>query len=134
MDKLLTLINLYLDDVAYCISLFKKKYGDNYLIAPRLFQSVKGFLDEDKKIEYFYHGIGCCVEFSDRVVDWDFGHTGINGFDLWRLQWYWLNYNNTKIRSLFSNEKELESNFKTLINSGFISQRFIDHEDYLYYL
>lgn len=47
---------------------------------------MQGWLDDQKTIEYMFHGIGCAVYFGTTVVDFDFGPNGqFYGFDAWRL-------------------------------------------------
>lgn len=47
---------------------------------------MQGWLDDQKTIEYMFHGIGCAVYFGTTVVDFDFGPNGrFDGFDAWRL-------------------------------------------------
>jgi len=38
------------------------------------------------EFRYSFHGSGCCFEFGELSVDYDYGDGGrIDGFDLWRL-------------------------------------------------
>jgi hypothetical protein len=46
----------------------------------------RGWLDDERSVSYFFHGIGCRVEFGLVEVDFDFGRRGRHdGFDAWRL-------------------------------------------------
>lgn len=83
------LIDDYLTDVAYGVSLFKKLTGDKAPLKAWRDNDIpqKGVLSDG--IEYELHGIGCLIIYPDYDVDFDFApNDRIDGFDLWRLSLY----------------------------------------------
>jgi len=86
---LMTVIADYLTDVKKCMELFKKKIGDKHPIKAWRDKTLSKSGQLSKNINYDFHGVGCCVEFPNYCVDFDFGKDGqSNGFDEWRIASY----------------------------------------------
>jgi hypothetical protein len=87
--ELLQLINDYQQYVAKACRLLREHLHEEDSILG-VWQTRKipqrGFLDDSRTIRYFFHGIGCRVEFGSIMVDFDFGpDERHDGFDAWRL-------------------------------------------------
>lgn len=79
----------YQENVARACQLLRDKLNLKEL-GPFCWRSVSnsagGWLDDAGTVSYYFHGIGCRVEFGTLVVDFDFGSDGrFDGFDAWRL-------------------------------------------------
>jgi len=136
LERLLALIEDYQASVNEAALLFEKHKGiqPNDLARAR-FEDLPhdGFVDPEKTIEYYYHGIGLCVTYPDKVVDWDFGHDGrTDGFDAHRL---WIYSESGTDRFLeFRKKKTLEQSFAEAAERGVIQKLFREAQDNLYYL
>ena len=83
------------------------------------------------KYKYAFHGIGCRFDFFGFFVDYDYGENGsIEGFDLWRLSQFGVQYSelNDYIKS-----KKMEQDFNLAISSNEIIKS-IGKYDNLFYL
>jgi hypothetical protein len=70
------------------MDLFKKHHNlDNVIDWHRRGLTRSGYLDDDRQIEYFFHGNGCRITFSPALtIDWDFGTDGgMTGINKWKL-------------------------------------------------
>lgn len=91
-DELLELILAYQLDVAWANTQLRRLCpGEPWPLRAwrkgRLPQ--KGYVDVAKTISYCFHGVGCCVEFGTKTIDFDYGLEGrCDGFDAWRLSIY----------------------------------------------
>lgn len=135
-ERLAELIHEYQDRVFEAVKLFEKNKGitqEELMYAWHNGLSNEGFLDSEQSIEYYFHGIGCCVIFPNREVDWDFGYGGrIDGFDAWRL---WVFAKEGTENFLEFRQKEiLEIAFNEAIVKGVIYKQFKGFQDKLYYL
>ncbi|WP_158826735.1 DUF6896 domain-containing protein [Mucilaginibacter lacusdianchii] len=87
MNDIETLIFDFQQSVKEVVQLFYDKYKRKDLLNAwhqRVFPSVGCFGKVMKR--YNFHGIGLCVELSDKVVEFDFGPDDrIDGYDAWRL-------------------------------------------------
>lgn len=76
VERLIKLIHEYQAKILESALLFEKykNVSQTNLMRAR-FEGLPsdGFLDPEKTIEYYFHGIGCCVTFPNARVDWDFG-------------------------------------------------------------
>src|SRR5690606_29495401 len=76
IQSLIELIKEYLRDVDIFMSLLRQKIGDNHPLA-----SVRnGLIPKEGSLEdirYNFHGRGCKLEKSGRIVEFDFG-SGLN--------------------------------------------------------
>ena len=136
LERLLALIEDYQASVNEAALLFEKHKGiqPNDLARAR-FEGLSddGFIDPQKTIEYYYHGIGLCVTYPDKVVDWDFGHDGrMDGFDLHRL-WIYAESGTDRFPE-FRRKGTLEQAFAEAAGRGFIQKLFRQVQDNLYYL
>jgi len=136
VERLLKLIHEYQAKVLEAASLFEKykSVSQTKLMRAR-FEGLPtdGFLDPEKTIEYYFHGIGCCVTFSNVRVDWDFGHNGrIDGFDAWRL-WIFAKEGTDSFPELKQKEV-LDKVFKEAETQGIIHTPFKNFQDRLHYL
>ena len=124
------LINNYLDDINYFMSLFKKKYGRNDVIKAWREGDIPQFGNVTNEIEYELHGIGCCIFFPNKEVDFDFSKKNrTDGFDLWRLKKYLKQCPEIKKNM---NEAELEYHFNELKKNNYIKK--IHEDSSLYFL
>jgi len=77
---------------------------------------MKGWLDKTFEVSYRFHGIGCCVEFAEAVVDFDFGPGGrIDGFDAWRLAIF---ARSVPLHPGFADDKPLDIELLALRDAG----------------
>lgn len=113
-DVVVSLISDYMRDVRIINDLFAKKYQRKDLLRAWREKVIPQYGIIGDNIEYGFHGIGCCVVFPDREVDFDFGpENRIDGFDLWRLTIYL--ESRKDITTITA--KELEEIFNSLIES-----------------
>jgi hypothetical protein len=85
--KLLDLVSKYNSEVSTCLSLFNETFGRTDLI--RAWR--EGKIPQEGQLpgaHYRLHGVGCAVEYEDRIIDFDFGNWTETGFDAWRLWSY----------------------------------------------
>lgn len=136
IERLIEMIHEYQVKILEAASLFEKYKG---IVKSELSRSRfeglpnAGFLDPEQTIEYYFHGIGLCVTFPNRVVDWDFGHNGrLNGFDAWRL-WIFATEGTDQFPE-FRQKEVLEKTFIEAEIQGIIKKRFENLQDNLYYL
>lgn len=116
------LINSYIADIQIFMKLFEKKYGRSDVMRAWRDGTISQFGSVTDSIEYELHGIGCCIFFPDREVDFDFApERRTDGFDLWRLTRYLNHYSDFK-KDL--NEKILETSFKHLLEIGVIKKLY----------
>ena len=81
-------------------------------------------------IEYELHGIGCCIFFPDREIDFDFGpELSSDGFDLWRLKKY---LNKRPDISKYLSIEGLEATFNNLVISGKIGKTYQNSDLYFF--
>lgn len=129
-QKTLSLIKDYQRDVKLFMKLFYEKYYRKDVLRAWHDGEVPQEGKLTDSVEYELHGIGCCVFFPDREVDFDFGpDLRVDGFDLWRLQQYIKrNANPEKYPSL----DELEVSFKNLVESGRIKKIYNNSNLYFF--
>lgn len=136
VERLVNLILEYQAKVLEAALLFEKYKGINQsdLMYARSNGLPKdGFLDPEQRIEYYFHGIGCCVTFPNGSVDWDFGYDGrLNGFDAWRL-WVFVEEGTNDFPE-FKQKETLDKAFVEAINQGIIHTPFKNLQDDLHYL
>lgn len=118
----LDLINDYLREIHVFMKMFEKKYGRTDILRAWREDVVSQSGMVSDEVEYNLHGIGCCIMFSNREVDFDFGQQNqTNGFDLWRLKKY-LN-NRADLKEQLSSD-ELEACFNEMIENGLIKKLY----------
>lgn len=136
LQRLLALIETYKASVAEAASLFERYRGISVSQLGRArFEGLgnSGFIDPERTIQYHYHGIGLCVEYPDREIDWDFGHNGrMDGFDAWRLLRFAMNGTNDFAE--FEQEENLNRVFAEAEQKDLIQRPFQKFQDRLYYL
>ena len=82
------------------------------------------------KYEYSFHGIGCCFNFGDITVDYDYGDQGrIDGFDLWRLTIFG---EQLKDFQSYIDSGTLKSEFESCIESGEIKKSDAKYDNLFY--
>lgn len=122
IDQALNLIREYLNDVSLFMKYFKQKYYREDVLRAWHDKTISQNGNVSDTIEYELHGVGCCIFFPNREVDFDFGPgSRSDGFDLWRLKKYLKQ--RPDISKTLSIE-ELETSFNALIDSGRIAQNF----------
>lgn len=136
LERLLKLIYEYQARVFEAASLFEKykSVSQTKLMRAR-FEGLPtdGFLDPEETIEYYFHGIGCCVTYPNIRIDWDFGNNGrIDGFDAWRL-WIFATEGTDNFPE-FEQKEILDKVFKEAEVQGVILTPFKNLQDRLYYL
>ncbi len=135
VKRLIEMIKHFQSNVLEAASLFEKYKGISQdKLSRSRFEGLAhdGFLDSEQTIEYYFHGIGLCVTFPDRTIDWDFGYNGsLDGFDLWRL-WIFVTEGTDQFPE-FKAKKALEKAFKEAEIQGIIQKRFRNFQDELYY-
>lgn len=132
--RLIALIKEYQKAVQNAVDLFTDHHK---LMMPMNWRQAglprEGYLDDAGTIIYCFHGIGCRVEFLDKIVDWDFGVDGRNdGFDVWRLWRFALDW--AKDFHEFQDQTELKNAFSEAVADGVVCQSFKQFQDNLYYL
>lgn len=129
--SLIELIKDYLSDVNSFMSLLKQKIGDEHPIR----SARKGLIPKEGvlgDIKYNFHGKGCRLEISNRVVDFDFGSKlNRNGFDLWRLGLYAESRKGDFPQ--YQDQATLSNDFDLLLSDGLI-YKSKDKSDSNYYL
>lgn len=127
------LIDTYLERVKYALELFREHKGIEDVMQWRSAGiSRQGYLDDQKQIEYYFHGIGCYADTPQGPVDWDFGPNGrADGFDLWRLKVFVRE--NPEQFQCYSDPTSLEQDFASAIESGAIERHSEDKYGSLYY-
>lgn len=116
----LNLIESYLNDIQLFMKHFSKKYNRNDVLRAWHDGDIlqQGNITDD--IEYELHGIGCCIIFPDKEVEFDFGpESRFDGFDLWRLKGY---LEQCPTFSAKLSEKDLEASFNALVKDGAINK------------
>ncbi|HEX8286877.1 MAG TPA: hypothetical protein VF556_02720 [Pyrinomonadaceae bacterium] len=136
VKRLIEMIQEYQASVIEAALLFEK-YKDiaQSELARSRFEGFprEGFLDPEQTIEYNFHGIGLCVTFPNRDIDWDFGYDGrLDGFDMWRL-WIFATQGTNHFPE-FKEKETLEKAFKEAENLGIFHKQFKHFQDDLYYL
>lgn len=136
VERLIKMIRDYQASVLEAASLFEK-YKDipQSKLARSRFEglAMRGYLDPEQTIEYYFHGVGLCVTFPDRKIDWDFGYDcRLDGFDLWRL-WIFAEDGTNQFPE-FKEKETLEKAFAEAEQQGIIERQFKDFQDNLYYL
>ncbi len=120
--KILDLIKDYQNDVELFMKLFNEKYARKDVIRAWHDGDIPQAGEVANTIEYELHGIGCCVFFPDREIDFDFGpELRTDGFDLWRLKQYVKRNENSKKYPI---SDELDISFNRLIKSGKIKKTY----------
>ena len=128
-EELQKIINIFLHKVSQAENIMKKKMNiDN----PKLWKQNgiprSGKLD---KYSYSFHGIGCCFDFGDITVNYDYDDQGrIDGFDLWRLSIFGEQLKDFKS---YVKSGELKSDFEASIESGLLKKSSGKYDN-LYYL
>lgn len=85
---MLNLITDYLSTVEECRILFDQKFGRRDLIHAWREGVIPQQGELRSGVEYQMHGVGCAVEYTDHLVDFDFANQDEVGFDAWRLWLY----------------------------------------------
>ena len=87
-ERLFELIEAFQARVRMAIELFREHRGISDPLDWRQHGLPRvGFITDDKRFAYAFHGIGCRAETPEGEIDWDFGESGrADGVDLWRLQ------------------------------------------------
>ena len=133
-DILLKLIYNFQSRVQLAITLFDIHLGlKNVMYWRQAKIPIKGFLDKEKTMPYYFHGSGCCLKTPEGEIDWDFGDRGrFDGFDLWRLKKF-VN-NNKGSYPDFEDDKILSQTFEFAIKIGIIKKDITEQAGHLYYL
>lgn len=128
------LLSEYKADVKEAIILLNEKN----VRSPYFFREAgKGYLDDEHKIKYEFHGYGCRIEYADDTsVDFDFGFLSGNargdGFHKGAIYRYvYENKENEQKYTVFNSYKEVEKIVDGLVESGEIIK---DSKQELYYL
>ena len=127
------LLNDYKVDVREAIILLNKKN----VRSPYFFrESGKGYLDDEHKIKYEFHGFGCWIKYENGItVDFDFGVLSGNargdGFHKGAIYQYVVdNEKNKQKYSVFNSYIVVDKIVDTLVESGEIIK---DPKQTLYY-
>jgi hypothetical protein len=136
IERFVKLIQEYQAAVLEAASLFEKYKGvtQNNLSRAR-FEGLPndGFLDPEQTIEYYFHGVGCCVTYPNKMVDWDFGNNGrLDGFDAWRL-WVFAKEGTNNFPE-FKQQEAINKAFREAEIQGIIYKQNWVNKDNLYYL
>lgn len=128
------LIDEYKKDVKEAIMLLNEKN----IQSPYFFKkSLKGFLDDEHKIKYEFHGFGCKVKYENGItIDFDYGvFDGLgrgDGFHKGALYDYVAHNEKNKQKYLiFNSYIEIDKMVDTLVEKGKIVK---DAKQELYYL
>jgi hypothetical protein len=89
-SEIIQLIADYQRAVKIAVTAMKKQFKSAQLLRDcRAGKFARRGALENPKGRYQFHGGGCRVEISKRVIDFDFGPDGrTDGFDAWRLNQY----------------------------------------------
>ncbi len=130
-ESFIELIKEHLRDVDIFMSLLRQKIGDNHPLA----SARNGLILKEGSLEdirYNFHGRGCKLEKSGRIVEFDFS-SDLNheGFDLWRLGIY--AHSRKSDFPQYQNHKILGDNFNLAVLKGLIykSRDELDSNFYL---
>lgn len=130
INQTLNLINEYLNDVRMFIKYFKEKYHREDVILAWRDGDIPQSGNVTDTIEYELHGIGCCIFFPDREIDFDFGpEMRSDGFDLWRLKKY---LNQRPDISKHLSIEDLETTFNNLVKNGTIGKTYPNSNLYFF--
>ncbi|MFZ2315431.1 MAG: hypothetical protein WAW86_07220 [Gammaproteobacteria bacterium] len=128
--NIVNLINDYLDDIQIFMKLFKDKYQREDVLRAWHEGSIPKSGSVTDKVEYELHGVGCCVYFPHREVDFDFGPgSRFDGFDLWRLKQY---LSQREDLSGYLSKDDLESEFNRLIENNEIEKVYSNSSLYFF--
>lgn len=123
-EVVLSLIDDFLQDIKKFNVLFEKIYHRKDILRAWHEKVIPQYGKLSDSIEYELHGIGCCIIYPDREVDFGFGpNHQINGFDLWRLT----RYSRSRKDILSITEEELAFEFNSLIKEGIIVNMVDSH-------
>lgn len=132
IERLKALIKEYQSRVQEAVSLFVTHKNINPIEWMQEKLPQIGFLDSEKTIKYFFHGIGCRVDLPSGPVDWDFGYGDRHdGFDVWRL-WQFAK-EGTRNFPEFADKDKLEAVFAEATAKGIIKKLHKEHHDDLSY-
>lgn len=132
VERLLKMIKEYQAEVFKAAAVFEKYRGGHPSNGPGT-QDVRGYLDPEQTIYYYFHGLGLCIIFPDRRIDWEFDLKGrLDKFDLWRL-WIFAT-KGTRSFSEFEEEKTLEKAFNEALERSLIQKCTDDFPEQLYRL
>lgn len=128
--QILNLIKDYQNDVKLFMKLFNEKYARKDIIRAWHDGDIPQNGKVTDTIEYELHGIGCCVFFPDREIDFDFGpNLRTDGFDLWRLKQYIKQNTNP---GKYPTNDELEVSFNQLAECGAIKKIYENSNLYFF--
>jgi hypothetical protein len=89
IEELQNLLDLYVSRINITLQLFIKKFkvkNPCELYWQGLINRI-GFLDDEQKIQYSFHGSGCTVEFDNGdIISFDFSEDDSITFDLFKLE------------------------------------------------
>lgn len=123
MTDLVDVIQQYHYEVDQAVGLLEKQIGRRDLIAAwreGVLEKI-GLLKDGT--EYEFHGVGCCLTFSDHEVDFDFSVDGrFDGFDSWKL-WRYAKQFPDRFPS-YQNKSEVERDFSELVAAGMVVQLY----------
>jgi hypothetical protein len=86
--EILQVIKDYLTLTRKYVAELRQEFGQQNLLRGVAAKAIprEGCLDKDKKVKFAFHGVGCCIETDEFVLDFDFGpNDRTDGFDAWRL-------------------------------------------------
>lgn len=128
-EQLNRLITLFLQKVLLAEKIMKEKHNVEQPMYWRQNDIPRvGVIDQ---YSYEFHGIGCCFDFGELAVDYDYGDQGrVDGFDLWRLTIFGEQINDFQN---YIESGEITSDFNSCIKTGEIMQSG-DEYDNLFYL
>ncbi len=134
IEQLLALIREYQMRINEAVSLFREHHAlDNPINWRQAGLPREGYLDPEKSIPYFFHGVGCWVGLPSGALDWDFGHDGrVSGLNRWFL-WCFAK-EGTKNFPAFADQEKLDAAFNEAISAGIIIRPYRHLQDDLYYL
>jgi hypothetical protein len=133
VERLLEMIKIYQAEVFEAASVFEKYKGLHPSNAGHDGPEAQGYLDPEQTIYYYFHGLGLCVIFPDRRIDWEFDLEGKSDkFDLWRL-WIFATEGTNQFPE-FEEEETLEKAFNEALERGVIRKCPDDFPEQLYKL
>jgi len=120
-NRIYSIINGYLEKVRLSTSILRQYFECHDLLMAYKSHEIPANGIIDGKYKFFFHGVGCRIEYTEWTVDFDFQFEGrTEGFDSWRL-WEYVQSCKEKYPGIESLEM-IEKDISTLANSGLIKK------------
>lgn len=132
-DKIVNLIRDYKEIVKEGVLNLNRKQADHPSFYKEIdengFFKQSGYLDDEKKIQYKFHGpLGCLIKWADgKIVDFDLGEEGrCDGFDLGFVKSFYDDNEEIKRKYQAITFEDIEEVVNALVQEGIIVHNKLD--------